>query len=120
MKQIPLDIEEEDFVIRVHPHRDKNNKWIGDVTLGIITSDENPLSDHDFYYMMEFTNLICASVPLMTEDPSFREALELFVEEEKKVMIEENKIMKKKLKAKTKTKGNVIELTFPDKVDGSA
>ncbi len=115
MKQIPLDIEEEDFVIRVHPHRDTNNKWTGDVTLGIITSDENPLSDNDFYYMMEFTNLICASVPLMSKDPIFREALELFVEEEKKIIVE-----KKKPKAKTKTKGNVIELTFPDKVDGSA
>ena len=113
MKQIPLDIEEEDFVIRVHPHRDTNNKWTGDVTLGIITSDENPLSDHDFYYMMEFTNLICASVPLMSEDPIFREALEMFVEEEKKIMVE-------KKKPKTKTKGNVIELIFPDKIDGSA
>ena len=51
-KQIPMDIDEEDFIIRIHPHRDTNNKWTGDVTLGIITSDENPLSDHDFFYMM--------------------------------------------------------------------
>ena len=80
-KQIPLDLDEEDFVIRIHPHRDTNNKWTGDVTLGIITSDENPLSDRDFFYMMEFTNLICAVVPVMSEDPSVRDQLEEFIEE---------------------------------------
>tara|TARA_R100000742_G_C4275010_1_gene95240 strand:- start:1115 stop:1471 length:357 start_codon:yes stop_codon:yes gene_type:complete len=116
-KQIPLDLEEEDFVIRVHPHRDTNNKWTGDVTLGIITSDDNPLSDYDFYYMMEFVNLICASVPLMSEDESFRIALEDFIEEEKKV-IEANARRKRKLKKETK--GNVITVNFSDKVDGSA
>ena len=117
-KQIPLDLDEEDFVIRIHPHRDKNNKWTGDVTLGIITSDENPLSDHDFFYMMEFTNLICAVVPVMQDNSSVREELESFVEEEKRQVIEKEKKVQK-LK-KIKTKGNVISINFSDKVDGSA
>tara|TARA_E500000305_G_C4011929_1_gene233277 strand:- start:553 stop:900 length:348 start_codon:yes stop_codon:yes gene_type:complete len=115
MKQIPMDIDEEDFIIRVHPHRDTNNKWTGNVTLGIITSDDNPLSDYDFFYMMEFTNLICASVPVMQEEPHIREALEDFVEEEKRVLEEKEK----KKKHKTETKGNVIKINFSD-VDGSA
>ncbi|OUW96943.1 MAG: hypothetical protein CBD97_00285 [Pelagibacteraceae bacterium TMED237] len=114
-KQIPLELEEEDFVIKVHPHRDKNNKWTGDVTLGIITSDGNPLSDYDFYYMMEFTNLICASVPLMQEDKDFREKLENFVEYEKELIKE-----KEKEKRKVNRMGNIITVKFSDKVDGSA
>ena len=117
-KQIPLDLDEEDFVIRIHPHRDTNNKWTGDVTLGIITSDENPLSAHDFFYMMEFTNLICAVVPVMQDSSSVREKLESFVEEEKRQVIEKEKKVKR-LK-KIETKGNVISIKFSDKVDGSA
>lgn len=117
-KQIPLDLDEEDFVIRIHPHRDKNNKWTGDVTLGIITSDENPLSDHDFFYMMEFTNLICAVVPVMENNPNMREELECFIEEERKQVIDKEKKVQR-LK-KIETKGNVISIKFSDKVDGSA
>ena len=117
-KQIPLDLDEEDFVIRIHPHRDQNNKWTGDVTLGIITSDENHLSDHDIFYMMEFTNLICAVVPVMSEDPSVRDQLEDFIEQEKRQFAEKQKKIRK-LK-KIETKGNVISVKFSDKVDGSA
>ena len=117
-KQIPMDIDEEDFIIRIHPHRDTNNKWPADVTLGIITSDENPLSDHDFFYMMEFTNLICAVVPVMQDKPSIREELEAFIEEEKRQVKEKEKKVKR-LK-KIETKGNVISVKFSDKVDGSA
>lgn len=117
-KQIPMDIDEEDFIIRVHPHRDTNNKWTGDVTLGIITSDENPLSDHDFFYMMEFTNLICAVVPVMESKPSIREELEYFIEEEKRIE-NEKEVQVKRLK-KIEKKGNVISVKFSDKIDGSA
>ena len=117
-KQIPLDLDEEDFVIRIHPHRDQNNKWTGDVTLAIVTSDENPLADHDFFYMMEFTNLICAVVPVMSEDPSVRDQLEEFIEEEKRQFAEREKKIRK-LK-RIETKGNVISVKFSDKVDGSA
>ena len=115
-KQIPLDLDEEDFVIRVHPHRDKNNTWTGSVTLGIITSKENPLTDDDFFYMMEFTNLICAVVPVMSEDPSLRERLEAFVEDERK---QEQKNTSTQSKVKSR-KDNIINVSFTSDTDGSA
>lgn len=122
MKQIPLDLEEEDFVIRIHPKRDANNKWTGDVTLGIITSQDNPLSDYDYYHMMEFANMICATVPLMEFNPSFREQIEGFLEEERRIEAEKRvKTRKLNIKKKvTKGKGNIINVSFTDKVDGSA
>lgn len=122
-KQIPLDIDEEDFIIKIHPQRDSNNNWTGDVKLGIITSHDNPLTDNDFFYMMEFTNLICATVPMMSEDPDFREEIQAFVdaerEEEKAKQIAN--LRKKPNKNKvTETTGNVIKVAFSDKIDGSA
>tara|TARA_B100000161_G_C33481539_1_gene382776 strand:- start:47 stop:403 length:357 start_codon:yes stop_codon:yes gene_type:complete len=116
-KQIPLDLDEEDFVIKVHPHRDKNNKWTGDVTIGIITSKENPLTDDDFFYMMEFTNLICATVPMMNEDPSLRDRIEAYVQEERKREEYNNRKVKPRVTSKI---GNVINISFNDKTDGSA
>ena len=114
MKHLPMDIEEEDFIIKLHPKRDKNNKWTGDVQLGIITSQDNPLSDHDYYYMMEFASMVCATVPMMEHDPSFREQIEAFMEEEKRI-VNETKIKKEKEDRKkrvTKTEGNVIKISF--------
>ena len=113
-KQIPMDLDEEDFVIRVHPHRDTNNRWTGNVTLGIITSQENPLTDDDFFYMMEFTNLICAVVPVMSEDPSIRGKLESFIEKER---IQQSKKEKVKIKSR---KDNIINVSFTSDTDGSA
>jgi hypothetical protein len=120
-KHIPLDIDDEDFIIKIHPQRDSNNKWTGDVTLGIITSHDNPLSDNDYFYMMEFSNLICATVPMMSLDPEFRDEIQAFVDAEKEE--EEAKRVannRKKKKVKTETTGNVIKVTFSGKVDGSA
>lgn len=111
-----MDLEEEDFVIKVHPHRDTNNRWTGSVTLGIITSKENPLTDDDYFYMMEFTNLICACVPVMQDDPSIRETLEEFVEEERR-QEDMNSSSKDKIKNR---KDNVISVSFTSDTDGSA
>lgn len=120
-KHLPLDIDEEDFIIKIHPQRDANNKWTGDVKLGIITSQDNPLSDDDYFYMMEFTNLICATVPMMTFDSEFRDQIQAFVdlekEEEEAKKVADNR--KKKI-VETRTTGNVINVAFTGKIDGSA
>ena len=56
--KIFFELEPEDFILRIHPKRDENNKWTGEVIVGIVTTDENPLDDADYSGMLQFTNLI--------------------------------------------------------------
>ena len=57
-------LQDEDFVIQVKPHIDREG-WTGDVTLSIMIGKDNPLNDTDFESMLNFTRQICATVPLM-------------------------------------------------------
>lgn len=106
--RILIDCDEEDFLIRLNPVLTKENKWSGEINVGIVVADPKSriLDDEDYYYLMQFANLICASVPLMEEDVEFRMKIERFLEKEKK----------KDLPIKGKC-DNVIQVNF--KEDGS-
>ena len=68
-------LRDEDFVIQVTPHIDREG-WTGDVTLSIMIGKDNPLNDTDFESMLNFTRQICATVPLMEHNKIFRDAVE--------------------------------------------
>jgi len=68
-------LQDEDFVIQVKPHIDREG-WTGDVTLSIMIGKNNPLNDTDFESMLNFTRQICATVPLMEHNKIFRDAVE--------------------------------------------
>ena len=69
------DFEPNDFVIRVTPVLDKQDKWTGDLKVGYMTLDENYLDADDYQHIDLLTNLMLASVPLMEEDHNFRDTL---------------------------------------------
>ena len=60
----------EDYIIRVRPGLnfppgDAEATWDGTVSVDILWSEENPLADEEFGQVMNLTQMICASVPIM-------------------------------------------------------
>ena len=109
-----LSIEQEDFAIRLHPKLDDNKKWTGEVIVGIVVSDDNPMNDEDYGNMLQFTNMLCSCVGLMEDDKEFRDAVYEYYEEQQK---EDESI--KPIVVKD-ANSNVIRLNFNTKTDGSA
>ena len=47
-------------------------RWTGEVDVSVVSSKENPLSDEDYYGVLEFCGIICANIPMMEKDASLR------------------------------------------------
>ena len=104
--RIFVDFEPNDFVIRVTPVLDEDDRWTGDMKVGYLTLDENYLSKEDYQHVDLLTNLMLASVPLMEEDIKFRNTLYKFHE----------KMLKLQDKPKVShTEDNVVHLDFGNK-----
>ena len=65
LKKLMTEINEEDFLIRVRPFADDEGKWNGEVDISIMAMPDNPMEDEDYYQVMHFAKLMCASVPVM-------------------------------------------------------
>ena len=65
-------INPEDFLIQVKPMMNPAKKWTGEVDVSVVSSKENPLSDEDYYGVLEFCRIICASIPMMEKDEDIR------------------------------------------------
>ena len=77
-KPTPTDFEPNDFVIRLRPHMEED-EWIGDVDISIMWDGSNDLSDSDFINFMHLTKMVCASVPLMEDNPKLKSDISDFV-----------------------------------------
>ena len=66
------DINPEDFIIPVKPMLNPAKRWTGEVDVSVVSSKENPLNDEDYYGVLEFCRIICASIPMMEKDASLR------------------------------------------------
>ena len=104
------------FSIVVNPRLDAEYKWTGELELSIHTQTGNILDDEDYDALMNFTRLICASVPLMERRADIRRIL---TEEAEKHMPENLLNKKEGLKVVDK-KDNVITLDFATKTKGEA
>ena len=51
-EKIYIDFEPNDFIIRITPVLDENNKWVGELRVGTITTDDNTLDDEDYSHLM--------------------------------------------------------------------
>ena len=65
-------INPEDFLIQVKPMLNPAKRWTGEVDVSVVSSKENPLNDEDYYGVLEFCRIICASIPMMEKDASLR------------------------------------------------
>lgn len=99
----------DDFLLVIKPHTNKENKWTGEVSVNIVTSENNKLDDEDYFSMMDFTRLIGASIPVMELNPRYKDLLEK--QADKFMPLEKEK---KELHV-SEIRDNVIQVDFRDK-----
>lgn len=69
-------IDKNDFIIRVRPNKSKSNgAWSGSADIVVITSEDNNLPDSEWSELMQFSRMMCASVPIIEEVETFRNLL---------------------------------------------
>ena len=120
MEKLASEVNEEDFLIRVRPFSNDEGRWSGEVDISIMAMPDNPLDDEDYYNVMHFTKMMCASVPVMEEVEELRNIVHEYVTK----VIDTEMDIDVELEAKSgveKTyEGNVIHLNFNTKTGGSA
>ena len=64
-----------DFVIRISPDVDDNGDWTGDLSVGMLTTDDNTMKADDFAHLKMLTDMLIAAIPLMEQDHDVRRKL---------------------------------------------
>ena len=120
MEKLASEINEEDFLIRVRPFANDDGRWSGEVDISIMAMPDNPMDDEDYYQVMHFAKMMCASVPVMEEMEELRNIVHEYVT---KVMDNEIDIdveLEKEAGVEKTYDGNVVHLSFNTKTGGSA
>ena len=84
-------LNNEDFIIQVKPTLKNDSEWTGEVDVSVITSSDNPLNDEDYYGVLEFCRVMCASIPLMERDENIRKKAIAFLQQEDREYEKQNK-----------------------------
>ena len=120
LEKLLTEVNEEDFLIRVRPFADDEGTWSGEVDISIMAMPDNPLDDEDYYKVMHFAKMMCASVPVMEESEDLRDIVHEYVvnvldnEMEIDVELEEEAGVEKTYD------GNIVHINFNTKTGGSA
>jgi len=120
MKELEKNLQEEDFLIRIRPFANDDGEWSGEIDISVISMPDNPMDDEDYYHVMHFCKMMCASVPIMEEVQEMRDIVHEYVinvldkEMDIDVELEEEEGVEKTYD------GNVVHLSFNTKTGGSA
>ena len=120
MDKLAKEVNNEDFLIRVRPFADDDGKWSGEVDISIMAMPDNPLDDEDYYQVMHFAKMMCASVPVMEEVEELRNIVHEYVT---KVIDNEDDIdveLEEEMGVEKTYDGNVVHLNFNSRTKGSA
>ena len=120
MEKLSKEINIEDFLIRVRPFADDDGKWSGEVDISIMAMPDNPLEDEDYYNVMHFTKMMCASVPVMEEVEELRNVVHEYVTKVIDTEMDINVELEEELGVEKTYDGNVVHLHFNTKTGGSA
>lgn len=112
-----IEIEDEDFVIRVRPTMDRRS-WTGEIDISIVSSADNPLDDESYGQLMHFCKMMCATVPIMERDESLRNIVHTYVLE----VVDEDDydVVEDKRLVVESEEGNIIQLKFNSDTKGNA
>ena len=104
----------EDYIIRVRPGLnfppgDAEATWDGTVSVDILWSEENPLADDEFGQVMNLTQMICASVPIMESDENVAKLMSDYVDDVY------NSELRDKPVGVVGSVGNVVQVNFHTK-----
>jgi len=121
IKQMLENISEEDFLIRVRPSANNEGEWNGEIDLSIMAMPDNPLTDDDYWQIMHFCKMLCATVPVMEEVEEIRDVVHNYVID----VIDNDMDIEVQLEDDTKDvqktyDGNIVRLDFNTKTGGSA
>ena len=123
MDKLSKEISNEDFLIRVRPFADNDGKWSGEVDISIMAMPQNPMDDDDYYQVMHFAKMMCASVPVMEEVEELRNIVHEYVtkviDNEMDIEVDLEDAGKEAYSGHT-VDGNVIHLHFNTRTKGSA
>lgn len=120
LKKLMTEVNEEDFLIRVRPFADNAGAWSGEVDISIMAMPDNPLDDDDYYKVMHFAKMMCASVAVMEESEELRniihESVINVLDNEMEIDVE----LEEKVGVEKTYDGNIIHINFNTKTRGSA
>jgi len=120
MEKLAKEVNEEDFLIRVRPFSDDDGRWSGEVDISIMAMPDNPLDDEDYYNVMHFTKMMCASVPVMEEVEELRNIVHEYVTKVIDTEMDIDVELEEKSGVEKTYDGNVVHLNFNTKTGGSA
>ena len=120
-KNLHMNINDQDIVIRMQPSLDSNGNWTGDVHLSVIDSPTNPLSDDDYNELMFFARMCLVGIDLVRSDIDFSKRVFKIVEDE---IYEEKRKRQNSVPVPIMSRhDNVIKVDFrsmKDKLNGRA
>tara|TARA_R100001126_G_scaffold91789_1_gene61460 strand:- start:944 stop:1294 length:351 start_codon:yes stop_codon:yes gene_type:complete len=106
----------EDYFIHLRPQLSKRTrKWTGQVAIQIIVAHDNSMDIKDKEEMWHLCKMLCSLIPMMEDDPDLMEDVDDFA---RNYMF--NYQEDKKGLTITGKKGNVIQIDFKTKTEGSA
>ena len=120
MEKLAKEISEEDFLIRVRPFANDEGRWSGEVDISIMAMPDNPMDDEDYYQIMHFTKMMCASVPVMEEVEELRNIVHEYVTKVIDTEMDIDVELEEEAGVEKTYDGNVVHLHFNTKTGGSA
>ena len=120
LEKLMTEVNEDDFLIRVRPFANDDGAWSGEVDISIMAMPDNPLDDDDYYKVMHFAKMMCASVPVMEESEELRDVVHEYVvnvlDNEMEIDVE----LEEEVGVEKTYDGNIIHINFNTKTGGSA
>ena len=120
MEKLASEVNEEDFLIRVRPFSNDEGRWSGEVDISIMAMPDNPLDDEDYYNVMHFTKMMCASVPVMEEVEELRNIVHEYVTKVIDTEMDIDVELEEESGVEKTYDGNVVHLHFNTRTKGSA
>ena len=118
-EKIIKSLKEEDIVVCIRPTVVNKEEWSGDVSISIMAGRTNPLLDEDYYSLLHFAKMVCASVPLMEKSEELREMIHNYVlsDVDNQQIIEQEDNDRGKVLDRS---DNVVTISFGAKTKGTA
>ena len=120
LEKLLTEVNEEDFLIRVRPFANDEGAWSGEVDISIMAMPDNPLDDEDYYKVMHFAKMMCASVPVMEESEDLRDIVHEYIvnvlDNEMEIDVE----LEEEVGVEKTYDGNIVHINFNTKTGGSA
>jgi len=120
MEKLAEEVNEEDFLIRVRPFANDDGRWSGEVDISIMAMPDNPMDDEDYYQVMHFAKMMCASVPVMEEVEELRNIVHEYVTKVLDTEMDIDVELEEEAGVEKTYDGNVVHLHFNTKTGGSA